>query len=519
MAISLPEWILRRDGQRVPFEPEVICQDLFLASESLGESNSFLARELTEGVLFFMGSECNGEPTTQEMSELVVKVVRELGHPQLAERFLELRTRPEKLPRKEVSSSSPAPSRFREAVGQKISHFDLQRLSAREALRQFSEGSVYPRDLLSAASEGLLHLTDLENPLELSGWIFCPTREKTLLEMVLDAREVAGQFLAVENLEELTEKCPSSILVREFLLGLKLSQFHAYVNLNRHIQTPLERRESGLFQEEELSWLEQVSESRSREMLQPLLNQPGITVYYHLRPTPEEPGKERDLAECLLKSRNIEVVFDRRRRQALLAPGIDLRHSALLSCVGIHLGKLAEQLGGGEDIDLFLKKLGSLARFAKSVGHIRRKALRKYARPETLSGFLLERARLLIYPIDLEPTARKILGVGATSPSRTIEFQVKLLKTIQEALAEDRPGLLETVLDVPPEMICPSEPMSSEPLTVQQQIRFGSQLQQAMGGGLLTLTPEAGEEWTVESILNALERCRQSEVLRVRFDN
>src|SRR5262245_5854834 len=78
-------WVRKRDGRLVPFEADKICQALFAAGESLGQPDAFLARELTDGVLHFLAAEAGGTPpTTSQIAELVVKVVRELGHPALA---------------------------------------------------------------------------------------------------------------------------------------------------------------------------------------------------------------------------------------------------------------------------------------------------------------------------------------------------------------------------------------------------------------------------------------------------
>ncbi len=48
------------------------------------------ARELTDGVLHFLSGEIDGGiPTTSQVSDIVAKIVRELGQPTLAQAFAE----------------------------------------------------------------------------------------------------------------------------------------------------------------------------------------------------------------------------------------------------------------------------------------------------------------------------------------------------------------------------------------------------------------------------------------------
>src|SRR6516225_5509322 len=85
---ALPAWVYKRDGRLVPFEADKISRALFAAGEGLGRPDAFLARELADGVVHFLTVECEGAtPTTKQIAELVVKVVRELGQPALAEAF------------------------------------------------------------------------------------------------------------------------------------------------------------------------------------------------------------------------------------------------------------------------------------------------------------------------------------------------------------------------------------------------------------------------------------------------
>src|SRR5919206_5362350 len=100
--LAAPAWVYKRDGRLVPFEADKISRALFAASETLGRPDAFLARELADGVVHFLSLEGEGAvPTTAQVAELTVKVVRELGQPALAQVFADFarrRPRPGKAP-------------------------------------------------------------------------------------------------------------------------------------------------------------------------------------------------------------------------------------------------------------------------------------------------------------------------------------------------------------------------------------------------------------------------------------
>src|SRR5205807_4245513 len=85
-----PAWVRKRDGRLVPFEADKISQALFAASETAGRPDAFMARELTDSILHFLAAETGGAiPKTEQIADLVIKVVRELGQPALAKVFAE----------------------------------------------------------------------------------------------------------------------------------------------------------------------------------------------------------------------------------------------------------------------------------------------------------------------------------------------------------------------------------------------------------------------------------------------
>src|SRR5262249_23027027 len=145
---ALPAWVYKRDGRLVPFEPDKISQALFGATESLGRPDAFLARELTDGILHFLGGEiADAIPTTAQVAEVVVKVVRELGQPFLAQAFAEWATE---------RSGLPAYQRKKEGTGKKpelavrFSPEDSPPAVVQACLRTYGLQATYSRDLIAA---------------------------------------------------------------------------------------------------------------------------------------------------------------------------------------------------------------------------------------------------------------------------------------------------------------------------------------------------------------------------------
>src|SRR5262249_53382295 len=161
-----PAWVHKRDGQLVPFDADKISRALFAASESLGRPDAFLARELADGVVHFLTLESEGAtPTTEQIAEVVIKVVRELGQPTLAEAFASFgqeRSPPSVRPQAtETTPSNEVVLRF--SAGTPLSSV------IPSCVREYTLQTVFTRDLVAAQSTDLLTLTGLETPNELSG--------------------------------------------------------------------------------------------------------------------------------------------------------------------------------------------------------------------------------------------------------------------------------------------------------------------------------------------------------------
>jgi hypothetical protein len=202
---SLPSWIVKRDGRRVPFAPDRISLSLFAASESIGRPDAFLARELTDSVLHFLpGDMTEATLTTAQVAELVVKVVRELGQPELAQAFAAATQRPKSGP-----GSAEPPAQLQVSVPLTAAPATL--IAA--CLREYSLHTVFSRDIAAAHNAGLIVLTDLEAPQRLAGSLLRPLTMSTdsgtasldptleLLTTLEAARATVSRFVAVDSPE------------------------------------------------------------------------------------------------------------------------------------------------------------------------------------------------------------------------------------------------------------------------------------------------------------------------------
>src|SRR5215467_11585919 len=89
--LATPTWVRKRDGRTVPFEADRISRALFAAGERCGQPDAFLAHELADAVVHFLADEADDKiPTTTQVREVVVKVLRGLGQHVLVEAFEQL---------------------------------------------------------------------------------------------------------------------------------------------------------------------------------------------------------------------------------------------------------------------------------------------------------------------------------------------------------------------------------------------------------------------------------------------
>lgn len=542
-APSAPSWALKRDGRKVPFEPDKISRSLFAAAEALGRPDPFLARELADAVVHFLAADGEDAPATTQIAEMVAKVVRELGHPALASAFLEGRHLREQGPH-------PLPLEAPEIVVRVPAGAPLTDVLA-ACRRQWALQSIFTRDLVAAQSAGLLTLTGLDAPDQLAGQVLVPVpgSQRSLSEQLEELRAIVASTVVLDGPEHALiawghgpEGVPG--LVADLIGGLRRTGLHAVVNLNASTPPPwAEAIAPGpLFDRSRSAGPREGLDKCADLLVQALLSAgDNLRVDWHVG----ERDVRRDAAPRLeqvarlaLGGAPVGFVFDRPRRPVVLAEGMDRQHGAVLMMTGVSLPRLAEQPGAGDGPEPFLRKLGSLARLALSAAVQKRDYLRKQERaraersgqsPALTSGFLLDRARLVVAPLGLEAMVQRFLGRGLSSGGAAVDLGRQIVLRLRDVLARDGGALhLDTCIDGPwamslnddntsPTDIAGLTPWSpASPL--KAQLRAGGSLHGAAEAGTLALFPAGGDEPSPTEVADSLRAARQQpDIVRVRL--
>jgi hypothetical protein len=509
---KMPEQVRKRDGRVVPFDAGKISQALFAATEALGRPDAFLARELTDGVLHFLAAENDEQTlTTAQIAETVTKTVRELGQPALAEAFANRRKPP--------ADESEGAIILRAPRDIPPPHFVPQ------LLRDYTRQAVYTSQLIAAQSDGLLTIAGLDAPGEFAAAVVGPgdnledVRRWVSGTVVFDGPE----FAHVHDVEP---------FVRETLPAARLLGLRAVVNLNCAAPPPWagDLARGPLFDRHEAAdeaamyaaagrWLERVGQSS-----------PGVHLNWHVAERDCAEGRLSSVARVAAQGGAITFHFDRPRRPVNLADGIDRQHSAVLLTVGLHLPRLAEQAGLTDNVNLLLHKLGSLARLAVSAGVQKREYLRRLERahPSPLTtGFLLDRARLVVAPVGLDHVVRRMLGRGLTSGGAALDLGKQIVTRLRDVLKQEaRTTHLDACVDGPSDFGLagpPSDGAGVAGLTAwdanaatKNQERAGGALHAVVDRGTMALFLRR-EELTPETIAECLRQAwENSDVAGVR---
>jgi hypothetical protein len=469
-----PAWIYKRDGRLVPFESDKISQSLFAVTESLNRPDAFTARELTDSVLHFMTAELpDAIPKATQVADLVIKVVRELGQTAIAQAYADF-ARDKGLKQKEAGSAAGV-RREADNTGKRKAGFHLDlplpeilaqhdprsliRIVAGTCFHEYSLREIFTRDIAAAHEEGLISLAGLDTPFEIQGSVLIPVETGQLVETIEEARRTVGQLVCLDSLEfieQVSSVASTAEWLHAFQIGLRATGLHAVVNLNC-ASPPLwaQNLATGpLFTENKASSSHEIAESPTDRLLDQILSwkSPVARIQWHLG--------ERDfhsknttrvfrLARLILEGSPITVVFDRPGRPVSLAEGMDRQHSSLLTTVGLHLPRMAEQAGVLASPDRFLQKLGSLARLALTAAVQKRRFLVRYRRHRP--AFLVDRARLAVVPVGLEEVTRNYTGQRILPGSPGADFACRIVQTLHETLREEGPMYsLEACLDSPP---------------------------------------------------------------------
>jgi hypothetical protein len=533
---ALPNWVTKRDGRLVPFDGDRICRAVFAAGERTGRPDPFLARELTDGVLHFLAEDGATDPLpTDQLADVILKVVRELGHPALAQSFAQYRTA--KVRRSQLNlnpiSSDDTLARF---VASRPTARELIQLTATESLAAFSRKAVYSPDLVAAERERLLQLFDLHTPLELAGGVIEPKPpvgqpgEFGWVEALEAAREQYGSFVAIDSPEHTLAPLNSLSLVRSWLrelrIGLRLTDLRVAINLNTTVppcwaETAAAGPLFPALSADEGQRYADLSDILLEHLLDADSDQ--LRIDWHLGERDFLPGHRNRLlrlARRVIEGAPVTFVPDRPRRPVVLAEGLDRQNPAVLGVVGVNLTRLLSIVRTDEQSSVeppvLLKKLASLARLALSVGHARREYLRRNARPVVTRGFLLDRARLVVTPLGLDAAVQAVTGQGAADGSAGLEFSRQILQSLYATLQNDLAGQLPACLDSPPLGL--SADVESAGPTPRQQIRAAGVQHTAAGAGTAVVQLGGDRAPTAEEIAHLLWYAwQQPGLVRVRF--
>jgi hypothetical protein len=173
-------------------------------------------------------------------------------------------------------------------------------------------------------------------------------------------------------------------------------------------------------------------------------NDNPVQINWHLSEKDLAPENREKLTEIVRLSQEkgqITFAFDRARQSVALGEGLDRRHPAVLTVVGLNLAGLAEKQGVLNNPPKFLEKLSSLARMAVSAAIQKRDFLRLMGKnhPALLRGFLIERARLLVAPIGLEHVVRAMTG-ESTCQEPGLRFAKQIAERLKSVLETEGQG-------------------------------------------------------------------------------
>ena len=82
------EQIIKRDGRRVPFQPDKITQAIFSAAQASGGSDYEMAKELAGQVIQALEKNLGESPSVEQIQDTVEKILIENGHARTAKTYI-----------------------------------------------------------------------------------------------------------------------------------------------------------------------------------------------------------------------------------------------------------------------------------------------------------------------------------------------------------------------------------------------------------------------------------------------
>jgi hypothetical protein len=191
----------------------------------------------------------------------------------------------------------------------------------------------------------------------------------------------------------------------------------------------------------------------------------------------------------------------------------------------------------GTDIkpDAFLQKLKTLIRLALSAGVQKRDFLQQHAqgRPDLTSGFLLQRARLLVVPNGLAAVTDVFFRERVLPFGQAAQFTHRALDHLVRGLREEgRQRLMETCVEGLPEALGEYDSsVSTLPPTwgigthfwqaaepIDEAVETAGKLHALCGGGTLHVSFSEGEQPAMKEFLELVEfTWKKTGVVRLRF--
>ncbi len=436
----LPAWVRRRDGSQVPFEPDRICQSLFAAAETLGTPSAFLIRELTDVVLHFLGKDpFDGIPTTTQIAVEVEKVVREVGHPELAQRFADLQQHSDAA----IEIAEP---------GITVDWTSSPQRFVANCLEAYALQAIFSRDVAAAAREGLIRLSGLDAPAALSCLVLeTPRLAELPWWLALDPwREAGGARWIVESPEWLCTPQMHPALTPhlcERLLSLPtLSARDVELHLNiaeppswspgRAVNPLFSTGDDDGASPERSNFLDGLLE-RWKSLEAPRV--PSIAWHVQANAFTDDAARRQllTLIRLALAGRDVRFLFDRPSAPITLADGLDRKCPGILLEASLDLGRLADRADVAHDGVVFLKKLPSLARIAVSAAAQKRQYLRRLPDQSPLKRrFLIERAAGVVAPLGLDVVVQSMTGADVAQSSGARDFALAVMRTLRDTLQQ-----------------------------------------------------------------------------------
>jgi hypothetical protein len=419
---------------------------LFSATESVGAPNAFLARELADVVLHFLAQEDLGDTATAEqIVDAAAKVLRELGQPELADRFAECWPQPAEAKRRELRVP--------------FEPGEPPDVLTKRCLEEYSLRAVFAPDVAAAHREGLIRLANLHAPDRLSGIVLEPTNlaeSRAARDWIVDAAEswTADADLVPTFCNALDEES-------------RRSDVRIWVHLHASVPPTPAVPMGPLF----------AAAARSEAATSDRWVAALAAAGGRLLPIWHWHGAAMEQSVFLEAGRRFGgrggILFDRPRRPVSLSRGTNRERPAVLQEIELDLSKLLDLPEIESRADRLLEKLPSLTRLAISAAGQKRKYLRRHA--EHLGrAFLLDRAVVRLIPIGLDAVVRRLMGVGVTETKLARSFGRRILASLASPLdAEHRRTSLNLSLAAPVEPIAVTGPEARNQLSACSEIVRG----------------------------------------------